>query len=239
MDFNKMVMNSMEKMSNDGRIQSIVDKHMENTVESIVKETIGNYSSFREDLKKVVQESLAVNLKELDLKQYNHLILDMIRTKVEEEVESSGIHSVAAQVVHLLSDAKKEYKLSELIELLSEEAEDEIAELDFEESHEMSLHVEGDRDLCWVRFDAREDVPTYQCKYSLLMSQENQEILSLNVRERSYGKEDILKKGFTVASTSSPMTLLEDLLFKIYANNTKLILDEDSCETELYNPEFE
>lgn len=50
MDLNKMVADSLAKMDSSGKFQEIVDKQLESTMESIVRDLFGNRSDFSKEL---------------------------------------------------------------------------------------------------------------------------------------------------------------------------------------------
>ncbi len=46
MDLNKMVMNSLEKMKEEGKVQEIIDEQIASTVNNVVEDLFGRWSDF-------------------------------------------------------------------------------------------------------------------------------------------------------------------------------------------------
>ena len=238
MDLNEMVMSSLTKMQSEGKVQEIVEKHVESTVESIVKDLFGSWSDFSKGLKEEAQNSLAVNFKELNLPSYNHMILETIKEKLNNSIQAAGVESIASEIEGLLSNPKREYKLSELVKELAKEIED-ADELEYEEYREMTLHIDDERPTSakFIYMDAKEDVSEYQCKYRLFLSREGV-LLSVEVEDKESWKEKSYS-DFDAKTVMSGLSGLEETLFKIYTSGAKIVIDEAACETTVGNPEYE
>lgn len=236
MDLNKMVMESLAKMESEGKVQEIVEKHVESTVNDVVKDLFGNWSDFSKGLKETAKEALQINFKDLNLSSYNHLILQSIKDKLDDEVTNQGVARIKDQIEGLLSDTKREYKLSELVKELIEEIED-LDELGYEEYHEMTLHVDDSYGSQWIGLDPREDISEYNCKYRFLVNSEGR-VCTVTIQEDDYrGKRTIT--DFDVKAITKGLSGIGETLFKIYTSGAKLIVDEEHCETEVSNPEYD
>ncbi|GIN39022.1 hypothetical protein [Heyndrickxia oleronia] len=236
MNLNQMVMESLAKMESEGKVQEIVEKHVESTVNDVVKDLFGSWSDFSKDLKKQAKEALQINFKDLNLPTYNHLILQAIKDKLDDEITTNGVNQIKQQIEGLLSDSKREYKLSELVNELREEIGD-LDELGYEDYHEMTLHVDDSYGSYWIGLDSRNDVSEYDCKYRLLVNSEG-EICSVKINDKeSYSRKNI--NEFDIKAVLKGLHGLEETLFKIYVSGAKLIVDEDKCELEISNPEYD
>lgn len=236
MDLNKMVMDSLAKMQTEGKVQQIVEKHVESTVNDVVKDLFGNWSDFSKQLKEKAKEALQINFKDLNLASYNHLILQAIKDKMDDEITNQGVAQIKNQIEVLLSDTKREYKLSELVKELSKEIED-LDDLGYEEYHEMTLIVDDSYGSSWIGLDSRNNISEYDCKYRLLVNSEG-EVCSVKINnEESYSRRNI--NEFDVKAVLNGLHGLEETLFKIYTSGAKLIIDEESCELEISNPEYD
>lgn len=236
MDLNKMVMESLAKMETEGKVQSIVEKHVESTVNDVVKDLFGNWSDFSKELKNKAKEALQINFEELNLATYNHLILQAIKDKLDDEITNQGVAQIKSQIEGLLSDAKREYKLSELVKELAKEIKD-LDELDYEDYHEMTLHVDDPYGSYWIGLDARNDISEYSCKYRLHVSKDGL-VYSVKINDEEYNRKRSIEE-FDVKAVMKGLTGLEETLFKIYASGAKLVIDEDKCELEVTNPEYD
>lgn len=234
MNLNEMVMNSLGKMSESGKVQEIIDKKVESTIASVVDDLFGSWSDFSKDLKSQVKESLNINFDKLDLATYNHMLLQVIKDKLDDEIATQGINKIKGQVEGLLSDSKKEYKLSELIKELAEEVEN-LDELGYEEYHEMSLHVKNPYGSWWISFDSRTDIEEYNCKYRLHVDEKGK-VYSITIND---GNKTRSIDEFDAKVIMSGLYNLDETLFKLYVNGAKLIIDENDCELDISNPEYD
>lgn len=236
MDLNKMVMESLAKMQSEGKVQAIVEKHVESTVNDVVKDLFGNWSDFSKDLKNTAKEALQINFKDLNLASYNHLILQAIKDKLDDEITNQGVAQIKNQIEGLLTDSKREYRLSELVKELAEEIED-LDELGYEDYHEMTLHIDDSYSSHWIGLDSRSDIREYDCKYRFMVNSQG-ELCSVKINDKeSYSRKNI--NEFDVKAVLNGLHGLEETLFKIYTSGAKLIIDEDKCELEISNPEYD
>lgn len=236
MDLNKMVMESLEKMHSEGKVQSIVEKHVESTVNDVVKDLFGNWSDFSKSLKETAKDALQINFNDLNLASYNHLILQAIKDKLDDEITNQGVAQIKTQIESLLSDTKREYKLSDLVKELTKEIEN-LDELGYDEYHDMSLHVDDSHGSYWISLDSRSDIREYECKYRILVSSEGR-VYSAKVQQEDYkGGRSVI--DFDIKAVTRGLHGLEETLFKIYTSGARLIVDEESCETEISNPEYD
>ncbi|HFQ5702639.1 TPA: hypothetical protein ACHR3W_003171, partial [Listeria monocytogenes] len=120
---NKMVNDSLAKMEKDGEVQKLIDKHVASTVDSVVNDLFGSWSDFSKELKNTAKEALQINFKDLDLASYNHMVFQSIKDKLDDELKNKGVAQINRQIESLLTNPKREYKLSELIDELAEEIE--------------------------------------------------------------------------------------------------------------------
>lgn len=238
MDLNKMVLDSLAKMEKEGTVQKIIDQSIEKTVASVIEDAYGPWSDFSKGLKKEVKTALNINFDELNLPTYNHLIMQMIKEKLDSSInDNQGIKQIEEQIESLLLDTKREYKLSELVKELVNEV-DNLHEIGYDEYHEMTLHVEqSEYGSYWISMDARNDIGEHNCKYRMLVSDQGK-IYSVKIGASEYGtrpgKNDFDIKGVLIGLRSG----LEETLFKMYASGALLINDENDCETEISNPEY-
>lgn len=231
-----MVMESLAKMESEGKVQEIVEKHVESTVNDVVKDLFGSWSDFSKELKKEAKEALQINFKDLNLPTYNHLILQAIKDKLDDEITTNGVNQIKQQIEGLLSDSKREYKLSELVKELKEEVED-LDELGYDEYHEMTLHVDDLYGSYWIGLDARNDIDEYSCKYRFHVSKDGI-VYSVKINENEFNRKRSVDE-FDVKAIMKGLHGLEETLFKIYVSGAKLIIDEDKCELEISNPEYD
>lgn len=235
MDLNKMVIDSLAKMESEGTVQAIVEKHIESTVESVVKDVFGSWSDFGKELKGYVKEALQINFTDLNIASYNHLVLKAVQDILDDQVVAQGVEQVKEQLESLLSNTKREYKLSELVKELTNEIDD-LNELGYDEYHEMSMHVDDSYGSWWIGLDARNDIREYECKYRFLVSSDGR-LAVVRINDEEYGTRDV--NDFDVKAVMNGLSGLEETLFKIYTSGARIIVDEEKCELEISNPEYD
>lgn len=232
-----MVMASLAKMESEGKVQEIVDKKVGETVEKVIEDAFGSWSDFSKGLKEEVQKELQINFEKLNLSTYNHMIMQSVKGAIDDAITKNGVDAIKNQIEGLLLDAKQTYDLSELVKELAEEV-DGLDELGYEETYEMTLHIEEEYSFTTIHLDPKSDVSEYDCKYRLLLNK-SQELISVQIdsKERYSRSKNISE--FDVKAVMQGLYGLEKTLFKMYASGAKLIVDEDKCETELSNPDYE
>lgn len=226
MDLNKMVVASLAKMESEGKVQEIVEKHLESSIESAVKDLFGSWSDFSKDLKKTMQEELQINLKELQIGSYNHMVLNAIKEKLDMTISNTGIEKLKSELDEMLVSEQKEYKLSELIEQLKNDAIGYGDPEDFE-GQEISFHHDPDRKILhFIYFDSKEDKGQYECKYRLVINPKDGTLQSADIDDRKFDNRVIM----------GGLNGLDEMLFKIYTTGAKIIVDSDCVETYYPNP---
>jgi hypothetical protein len=238
MDLNKMVNNAMAKMTEEGKVQEIIESRITETIESVVKDAFGTWSTFSKELKKEIEEKIEINLSELDIPSYNKLIQAVIKDKLDDQIATDGVARINASLGTLLSSAKEEYKLSELVEEMSEEVEKD--EIDYDCCHEMTMHVDQSFSLSTIiSLDPEPGKSEYECKYRFWVNNKTGTISNVDVGEGgAYGKTREVR-DFDARAIMRGFHGLDETLFKMYARGSKLIIDEEDVELEVSNPEHE
>ncbi|MBC1385601.1 hypothetical protein [Listeria innocua] len=236
MDLNKMVNNSLAKMEKNGEVQKLIDKHVALAVESIIEEFFGTESAFSFKLKSTATEAFQINFNDLDLASYNHIILQAVKDKLDGKLKNNGVAQIDGQIESLLANTKCEYKLSELLEELSHE----IIDIDYEECHEMTLHIDNiDEFYFFVYMDQKKGVSEYACKYKLILDKTGK-LHSVRVRYTESGLKGIVNEfdifDFGVKEMMMGMHGLGETLSKIYTSQARIIIDESDCQLEISKP---
>lgn len=221
MNLNQMVNESLKNIEEEGFVQATVEKKMKQTMESIIDDIFSSWSNFGKNLKEHIQQELKVNLDELKLEAYNHMILNVVKEKMDEAIHVQGTEKIKKQLDYLLSDTKTEYKLSEIIERMKDKA----MEWDSDEYYDrqISLHVEKDSVLSFVYFDKEEYKEKYECQYKLSIDNEGR-LNSCRIDDKEFDNKVIMDGLHGV----------DELLFKIYTTGAKVLLDEN--DISVYYP---
>lgn len=219
MDLNKMVVESLAKMEAEGTVTEIVEKQIASTVEGIVKDVFGSWSDFSKNLKAEVESQININFEKLDISAYNTMVLNVIKEKMDEVTHIQGVERLKESLNEMLSDVQSEYKLSDLINEMKEDAlryDDDLY------GKEISFHDDEDRRvLRFISFDTEEDKSEYQCKYRISIDKEGK-LNSVKINDKDFNNKVIM----------GGLHGIEETLFKIYTHGSKLIVDEDEIEVE-------
>lgn len=221
MNLNQMVNESLKNIEEEGFVQATVEKKMKQTMESIIDDIFSSWSSFGKNLKEHIQQELKVNLDELKLEAYNHMILNVVKEKMDEAIHVQGTEKIKKQLDDLLSDTKTEYKLSEIIERMKDKA----MEWDSDEYYDrqISLHVEKASVLSFVYFDKEEYKEQYECQYKLSIDNEGR-LNSCRIDDKEFDNKVIM----------GGLHGVDELLFKIYTTGAKVLVDEN--DINVYYP---
>ena len=238
MDLNVMIDDSLSQLKEEGYVEKVVRNQLQKTIESVIADTLREYGDFGKALKTRVDDLLQINLDNLDLPSYNHLIVKTIQGHLDAVLHEQGVNRMKEQLDELLLTSKDEYKLSELIKELSEEIDD-LDELGFEETHKMTLIIDNEsRYTTWIYFDANSNVPKYDCKYRIDVDAKTGQVGSIRFKENQYSGNKAFKE-FDTRTIMGGFYGLEKTLFKMYARKSKLVIDEDACELEISNPQYD
>lgn len=223
MDLNKMVKESLVEMDTKGIVLASVNKHVQYTVDKIVEDVFGRYSDFGKDLKKEVEEQLSLDLKKLNIRAYNHMVLEVIKQKIDESVTTVGIETIKEELDALLGSGEPpSYKLSELVDFMkAEQADDE----DYF-GQKISLHVQDRTSLTFIRMDPDIDKESYECKYDITVRNDTGQIHSIEINGTEFDNRLIM----------GGLHGLAKVLFKLYTMKGTVKIDEDYIDEYHDNP---
>lgn len=222
MDMNKIVIEAMASIQQEGFVEKIVKDRLQATLKNVVDDMFGSYGDFRKQLEKEVQSKLNINLDKLDIGGYNLMVLNEVKSALDLAMHIQGTEKIKEHLQELLVGAKSEYKLSELIELFKEE-ENEDHEHD---GDDISFHCEQSRHsrgggLAFIYFDKEERKEKYRCDYGLTVDLEDGSVKSVKIDGKDIDNKAIMRgfHGF------------ERTMFQIFASGAKVIVDEDDVYT--------
>ncbi|MGG1651363.1 hypothetical protein [Paenibacillus sp. NRS-1780] len=221
MDLNKIINNTLAEIQHEGFVEQVVKKRVQETITKIVDDVFGTWGDFKKNLEKEVESSLKVNFSELGLSGYNQLVLSTVKESLDQALHIQGVEKMKERMDDLLSNAKPEYKLSELIKEFKESV-NEDHEYDDEE---ISFHVRNLSHIIFIDFDKESDKGEHSCEYGITVSKESGTVSNVRLRsdyrpDREMDKKNILG-GFYG---------FEDTLFKMFAAGSKLIVDEEAVD---------
>jgi len=213
----EMALESTKNLFESEDLQTIVDRKVKSAVTSVIEDLFSYSSKFRKDLETKINEGLNLNFDNLNMTEYNHLILKIIEAKIDETIINDGTKRMKEDLAKLLSSGqKKEIKLSDIIEELKGDANDDAINKCWDE---ISLHIEKSdivgSELIFIHFDKEPDRERYECNYRIVAS--DGICSSVSAKDYDYSK----------TTPMGGIYGMERYLFRLYANKTKLIIDED------------
>lgn len=224
---NEAVAAATQKIIDAGEIQAMVEKQVRSTVQSIVKESLSEYSPFGKSLKEAVQSSLSVSASDLGLTQYNAVVLSIVKAQLDASIEEIGRKHLKEELEKLLSDsAPKEIKLSTLITEFRKECvrygqREDRCTIIFKQSW-------PDNDIlkhCWsLSLDEKSGKTEYAAAYQFTVHRDTGMI-----QPRSIAHVNIQAGGIFAGGLHG----FARLAFQIYATKPKLIVDLDEFDDSL------
>ncbi|WP_374964577.1 hypothetical protein [Lysinibacillus sp. RS5] len=226
MDMQQTMNNVFNQMVEEGKIEEIIRKQVESTVESVVKDTLGSWSSFSKHLEENLKEQVKLNIDKFKLPDYNLIIKNTIEEHAEAIMHEQGVKKMKEALDEMLVGDSTEIKFSELLlEMVKDEME--LEDLGYDECKEISVHVDDSySSLAFIYFDPETDKRQYECKYRLTLNAQGT-INTVEIGGHEF-KNSVIMGGLRGIGRT---------LFKAYARGTKIIIDD--YETEFGNPEYD
>lgn len=222
MDLNILVNDSLKRIQEEGYVEEVVEEKIKKTITEIINDLFREWGPFGKNLKEELGNNLKVNLQELDLASYNHMVNNVVKENLDKIIHVKGTEKMKESLEKLLASAKDEYTLSELIE-----------QMKADESHHgdsITLHINDEgSSLAFIYFDPDEGKRKYDCKYSITVALETNEVRAVGIDGSAFDNKVIMGGLFG----------LDETLFKIYTNGAKIIIDEDDIDCEYEDDEDE
>jgi hypothetical protein len=224
-DIENAVADCTRELINSGALTAIIEARIKKTLDEIVSEALRSYGSFGQQLKEMVQSALKVDLSNLDLQCYNQIVLNIVKSKLRESVESSRAHLTKGLEELLGTNPPAEIKLSKLI--------GEFKKWAFRWSGQgrCTIILEEKDTLCksrWFYLDRNPNVNRHNCSYRFLISEDGRTACF-----RIEGKE--LEQNALLARLDG----FSRTLFQIQAAGTKVIIDREHFNNELHEEDHE
>ncbi|MDY8095829.1 hypothetical protein UY456_22950 [Paenibacillus polymyxa] len=226
MNLNNLVNDAMQTIQKDGFVEQVIKKQLETTIKKVVEEYFGTYGDFRKELENHVKEQLQIDMKKLGIGGYNLMVLNEVKSQLNAALHIQGVQKIKENIEQMLVGIKPEYKLSELIEAMKEDENDDHER----DGEKISFILEGEEDeYRHIYFDpeseSRESWRSEKSKYSYKYQ------LHLDKEGHVY---DSKIDGHNLSNNKEIMTSFyhfEKLMFQIFATGAKVIVDEDEVDT--------
>ncbi|MEG1870974.1 MAG: hypothetical protein RR192_03130 [Peptostreptococcaceae bacterium] len=211
-DLNKIVNDSLIKMEEGNFVENVVKERLEKTITEIVDDVFREWSDFGKNLKSHIETNLNVDLDNLGIEGYNTLVLAAVKEQLDKSITVQGIDKIKESTERMLSDIKDSYTLSEIIETLKESSF--IDQSEYDEDDKISLAITKSGIFTHIYMDIEEKNYEYRYDYKIDIDEEGKPY-SIELKGNEIDKNKILGGLYG----------LDELLFKIYAHGSKIVLD--------------
>lgn len=188
------------------RVQESIDK----TIQEVVRRAMDTYGHVGKQISKAVEDALSID-GSLDIPSYSHMMMSLLRTKLDEHVSMFMADKLSADMEEILSIAPKEVRLSGIVEKLREQAKDDS---DGEYGRFTFIAEESSGGYFHFYLDRQEEDRKYNCETQFMTDKEGK------IRSLSFGQRDV--KSVT---RFGPYYGYQKMIFLAYASGSKLILD--------------
>jgi hypothetical protein len=226
MQIKDMMNAAFDKIEKSGAIEKKVEETIQKSLESIINELFRDWSDFGKDLKKKLGEAVKVNLESIDLPKYNVLIENYIKQQTTAIMNEQHQKLIDERLENILKvEEKPEWKLSEIVAKIVDGNEREYGDDDWEK---LTLIFDNWYKESWhIYIDPEPNKENYHCAIQLNI--DDGKISSARVGE--YKTKDFKKEIFL------NLHGVEALIFRLYSQGVKIIIDENACEDASYYPD--
>jgi hypothetical protein len=227
------------------RVKEIIDKQINETVASAIRDATRSYSRFAKDLEKKIEDALSIN--NLDLPSYNAMVCAMVQNQVEAVTSELIEGRLKSDVAEMLKVAPQTIKLSHIVEEMRKSHEEDggygevvtciIEDISPDDSDfwgprwkvylDDSDHYEWkDRDSCDVVLEIHHGVKDDR-------NQANHEINTGTISQIQEWSGVITSKGGKAGFTMKRPYGLAQRLLAMYASETVIEVDGDEICTSV------
>lgn len=224
MDINEKVNEITNKVIED-KLPVIIEEKVTAMLTSIVEDIFRSYSDTAKKVKESIQEKLNLSLETLKMDEYNVIITDIINRELTENIQiSTGpLKEMIKETVGHLS--KKDWKLSEIVEMFKNIAMEEACESDNEGNFTLHINTNSEHKWTEVAFDTDENVAEYDCGIRFIISNSRSRIFSFKYKDWSHNQKEVN------LSRLLAMGHAEREIFRLYNNQCKIEIDDTDFET--------
>jgi len=223
-DLNKIVNDSLVEMEKEGFVEKTVKNRLEKTITEIVDDVFREWSDFGKDLKAHIENNLNIDLDNLGIEGYNTLVSAAVKEQLDKIITVQGIEKIKETTEKMLIDTKDSYTLSEIIEKLKGESTKD--EWEYDEDEKIALIIDGKEDgYKHIYLNEEDEDRKWSYDYQIDIDGEGRPY-SIKLKGNEIDKNKILGGLYG----------LDELLFKIYAHGSKIVLDNgmDPEDYDLY-----
>ena len=219
----EQILTAIEERYHSAEIQEYIEQKANEALKNIIDRAFNSYGDINRAMEKLVVQNLNTT-KKISVPQYNDLITKVIERQFSTCLTEIGTKKIEENMKKLLDTAPAEIKLSELVAKMKEN-EDESerygkqATCIVEDRSNGYHHIYLDPDPLEENTYSRRS--KHSAEYHIATDKEGN-VYSLTIN--GCNQKDTLFTG--------PFYGFDKLLFNLYANGSKLIIDEDYVDLE-------
>lgn len=221
MDIQLAVQQELNTLIESGQVATMIQNQLAKTIASVLNDSLRDYSDFGKKLKDEISKSLDIDLSKLNMLDYNSIVANIIKEQLDATIYTQATESINTAIKGYLGTLdKKEWKLSEivakLIDMIKEDGSDGEIDLKVHESDYGSIFIGIDKEK--ERRSSRHD-----SEFQLSLDKKTGRVYSFQA-----GKYKPTRGDWRESPVHGSF---DEFLFKLYAMECTVIVDEDNCET--------
>lgn len=222
MDLVKLITDKVQEVESSGKLSEIIEKHVTSCVDNIVSDSFRWSGEAKKAIEEALKGQLSIAVGDVKLVQYNKLVADI----VSNELQNSAIAPIKSKIENIVSEFtgildKKEWKLSELIELYKKDIDTSYdGDMD-DQFGRVNLEVAEDGSFCHICFSTGKRVCSED---KILLYVYKGELTSVHI------EDERLKPN----NSSGLYSDFAKTIFNLYCNGVAIVLDEDDCDLYYY-----
>ncbi|MHA1166324.1 MAG: hypothetical protein ACTSRU_00770 [Candidatus Hodarchaeales archaeon] len=220
MDILKEITDSVKDKVENGQFKEIVDKHVMSAIDDSIKDLFKWNGEAKKAIDEAIKDKFNLDLGKIDIAQFNLIATTIVEEQLNLNVTDKLKDSITEKINSITGVLdKKDWKLSEIVNKYISTI-DKSYDGEMEDQYgELSLHVNEDRDYCWIRFDNESDKESYACKHAIALNKGK--IFHYNI-------DNAVSSPFQ----DNNMNDFERFMFSLYAN--QVTIEVDNCDLEYY-----
>ncbi len=216
MDFAKETQNAIAQVVAE-KMPEMIETQCSKMIADIVKDIFG-WGDVRKQIKQKIEESINVNLQELDLLDYNALIAKTINENLLQQVNLQPILDMTQDIVGFVK--QKEIDLQEIANMFIEASQEENSS-DYSGEITFIVKERPENNWCEIYADIEPDKDEHKCSIKFIFStrdSSNGQIFSFKMKEKYFGtRREEISPSRMVA-----MHGIEAKIFRLYSAQVRI-----------------
>lgn len=125
MDFQTAVLESVNKLAGSGHIEKQIEAAVSKTIAEIINDELKSYSEFGKNVKEAVKKSLSFQSAQINLPEYNAMILKVVARQVDAALGAVVEKQVSENLKDILSPMPEQLTVQDLVDKLIEKVKDD------------------------------------------------------------------------------------------------------------------